>query len=327
MADTAKKKAFISSVTDLDRIRFFTLAGMIVAAILLGWQSDDSYHGYVMVKHLIEGNGFVYNIGERACATTSPLYTLSVAIPYLFTREMFFTSLFLDVFYTAIAYYIFAWKFCRSKNQVLYGFLALIGSKAFLSYTTSGLENSLLFLLSAYVLTYPKFKDFDMMGAFLPFIYVGIMLSYIYRIRALEHGIVLVYLVFVSSWVNDVFAYLVGRTIGKHKLSPILSPKKSIEGFFGGIAGAALFGCIFGAVFNKFVAATDLAILKFAVIGAVGAIPAVIGDLAASAIKRNHDIKDYGKLIPGHGGIMDRFDSAIFTAPIVYYLLTLVWGF
>ncbi|MBQ7463881.1 MAG: hypothetical protein IJS86_03370 [Lachnospiraceae bacterium] len=162
MADTAKKKAFIRSGTDLDRMRSFTLAGMILAAVLLGWQSDDSYHGYVMVKHLLEGNGFVYNIGERVCATTSPLYTLSVAIPYLFTREMFFTSLFLDVFYTAIAYYIFAWKFCRSKTQVLYGFLALIGSKAFLSYTTSGLENSLLFLLSAlFLYQYLSRERFD----------------------------------------------------------------------------------------------------------------------------------------------------------------------
>ncbi len=213
--------------------------------------------------------------------------------------------------------------FAYCVNVIYYGLLIFVEG----DHTVLCVTVYLLFLLSAYVLTYPKFKDFDMMGAFLPFIYVGIMLSYIYRIRALENGIVLVYLVFVSSWVNDVFAYLVGRTIGKHKLSPILSPKKSIEGFFGGIAGAALFGCIFGAVFDKFVAATDLAILKFAVIGAVGAIPAVIGDLAASAIKRNHDIKDYGKLIPGHGGIMDRFDSAIFTAPIVYYLLTLVWGF
>ncbi len=162
MADTAKKRFHIDLKTDLDRSRFFTLIGLIAAAILLGWQSDDSYHGYVMVKHLIEGNGFVYNIGERACATTSPLYTLSVAIPYFFTREMFFTSLFLDVIYTAVAYYIFAYKICRSSQQVLYGFLAFIGSKAFLSYTTSGLENSLMFLLSAvFLLQYYSHDRFD----------------------------------------------------------------------------------------------------------------------------------------------------------------------
>ncbi len=162
MADTAKKRSFTGLDTDLGRSRFFTLLAMIAAAVLLGWQSDDSYHGYVMVKHLVEGNGFVYNIGERACATTSPLYTLSVAIPYLLTREMFFTSMLLDVFYTAIAYYIFAWKMCRTKSQVMYGFLALIGSKAFLSYTTSGLENSLLFLLSAlFLYQYFSYETFN----------------------------------------------------------------------------------------------------------------------------------------------------------------------
>ncbi|MCR5651570.1 MAG: hypothetical protein K6F86_10350 [Lachnospiraceae bacterium] len=162
MTDKAKKRSSIIPGNDLDRARLITLAGMVVFAVLLGWQSDDSYHGYVMVKHLIEGNGFVYNIGERACATTSPLYTLSVAIPYFFTREMFFTSMLLDVLYTAIAYYLFAYKMCRSRSQVIYGFLALIGSKAFLSYTTSGLENSLLFLLSAlFLYQYFSHERFD----------------------------------------------------------------------------------------------------------------------------------------------------------------------
>ncbi len=148
MTDNKKKKFNFSLKTELDRWRFYTLIGFIIIVTILGWQSDDSYHGYVMVKHLIEGNGFVYNIGERACATTSPLYTLSVAIPYFFTREMFFTSMFLDVIYSAAAYYILAYKFCRNKEQVLISFLALVGSKSFVSYTTSGLENSLMFLMA-----------------------------------------------------------------------------------------------------------------------------------------------------------------------------------
>ena len=100
-----------------------------------------------------------------------------------------------------------------------------------------------------------------------------------------------------------------------------LSPKKSIEGLIGGILGAGILGAIFGIIYNEHVKAVDNAWLIFGIIGAVGAIPAVIGDLAASAIKRNNDIKDYGKLIPGHGGILDRFDSMIFTAPIIFYLV------
>ena len=125
----------------------------------------------------------------------------------------------------------------------------------------------------------------------------------------------------MNSWINDTCAYFVGRAFGKHKMAPVLSPKKSIEGLIGGIVGAGVFGAVFGILFDKYVDTMNYVPLLFAVVGAVGALPAVIGDLAASAIKRNNDIKDYGKLIPGHGGILDRFDSIIFTAPIIYYLL------
>ena len=176
-----------------------------------------------------------------------------------------------------------------------------------------------LFILGIYVTTYPRFTDKDAMAAVLAFMYVTVMLSYMYLIRDMSHGGALVVMVFVCSWVNDTCAYCVGVTLGKHKMTPKLSPKKSVEGLVGGIVGSAVVGALYGMFFNKQVTAIDNAPVIFAVIGAVGAVVAVIGDLAASAIKRNNEIKDYGKLIPGHGGIMDRFDSIIFTAPIIYY--------
>lgn len=179
----------------------------------------------------------------------------------------------------------------------------------------------LLVMLAVYVLTFPTYSDKQIMAAFMDFFYVSVMLSFVYLIRNMEHGLVLVLLIFVSSWINDTCAYFVGRALGKHKMAPVLSPKKSIEGLIGGIVGAGVFGAVFGILFDKYVDTMNYAPLLFAVVGAVGALPAVIGDLAASAIKRNNDIKDYGKLIPGHGGILDRFDSIIFTAPIIYYLL------
>lgn len=178
----------------------------------------------------------------------------------------------------------------------------------------------MLVILAIYVLTYPNYKDKEIMAAFFAFVYVGVMLSYVYLIRDMKHGLILVLLIFVSSWGNDTCAYLVGRAIGKHKMSPILSPKKSIEGLIGGIVGAGILGVVFGLIYNHFMQVAH-SVWTFALIGAVCALPAVIGDLAASAIKRNNDIKDYGKLIPGHGGILDRFDSIIFTAPIMYYLI------
>ena len=103
-------------------------------------------------------------------------------------------------------------------------------------------------------------------------------------------------------------------------MSPKLSPKKSIEGAVGGVIGSALVGGLYGYFIVENVVSEQQITWIFAVIGAVGAVISQIGDLAASAIKRNHNIKDYGHLIPGHGGIMDRFDSVIFTAPMIYSL-------
>ena len=153
------------------------------------------------------------------------------------------------------------------------------------------------------------------MTAYFGVFYVAIMLSYIYQTRLLKDGLFLVGLVFLCSWGCDTCAYCVGVLIGKHKLAPVLSPKKSIEGAIGGVVGAALLGASYGALLGKYTAA-------FALICAVGAAASQIGDLAASAIKRNHNIKDYGHLIPGHGGILDRFDSMIFTAPAIYFAVT-----
>ena len=179
----------------------------------------------------------------------------------------------------------------------------------------------LLVMLAVYVLTYPTFRDNEIMAAFTSLFYVSVMLSYVYLLREVKHGGYLVILIFVCSWGSDTLAYCAGRLFGKHKMSPKLSPKKSVEGLIGGIIGAGILGAVFGIIYNEHVKAVDNAWLIFGIIGAVGALPVVIGDLAASAIKRNNDIKDYGKLIPGHGGILDRFDSMIFTAPIIYYLV------
>lgn len=183
-----------------------------------------------------------------------------------------------------------------------------------------------LLALGIYVVTFPKYKDIDAMATVLAFFYVAVTMSYVYQIRELAYGGALVVMIFICSWGNDTCAYCVGVTMGKHKMTPILSPKKSIEGLIGGIAGAAILAGVYGIFFNTYVYELNNAPIIFAIIGAVGAGFAVIGDLAASAIKRNNNIKDYGKLIPGHGGIMDRFDSIIFTAPVIYYCFLYMMG-
>ena len=177
--------------------------------------------------------------------------------------------------------------------------------------------------MSALVFAYPKYNTQQIFAAFFGMFYVTVMLSYIYQTRLLEGGIFTVWLVFVCSWGCDTCAYCVGMLIGKHKMAPVLSPKKSVEGGIGGILGAALIGVLYALAINYWGnAGAD--VLSYAIIGAAGGAISQIGDLAASAIKRYHNIKDYGKLIPGHGGILDRFDSVIFTAPIIYYLALLL---
>lgn len=183
----------------------------------------------------------------------------------------------------------------------------------------------LIGIMIIYVFSYPKYRSEQVMLAFFGLFYVSFMLSYVYQIRMLPQGAFLVWLVFLCSWGCDTCAYCVGMLIGKHKMAPKLSPKKSIEGAVGGVVGAVILGAIYATLVNRFVPGTDANVLLYAIICGVGGMISQVGDLAASAIKRNHDIKDYGNLIPGHGGILDRFDSVIFTAPIIYYMATLLF--
>lgn len=132
-----------------------------------------------------------------------------------------------------------------------------------------------------------------------------------------DYGI-LVWLVFITAFGTDIFAYFAGVTLGKHKLCPKISPKKSIEGSIGGMLGSIILCLVFSMIFAKNM------MIHCIIIGALGGIVSQFGDLTASIFKRKMGIKDYGNLIPGHGGIMDRFDSVLFTGPMVYYYIILV---
>lgn len=178
----------------------------------------------------------------------------------------------------------------------------------------------LMLLMFVYVIKFPKFQFKQIASAYFGIYYVGVMLSCIYLTRNLPGGIYIVWLIFICSWISDTCAYCVGMLIGKHKLSPVLSPKKSIEGSIGGVVGAALIGGIYAYVMGYHFIRISNPVIICSAICAIGSVISQIGDLAASAIKRDYTIKDYGKLIPGHGGILDRFDSVIFTAPIIYML-------
>ena len=169
-----------------------------------------------------------------------------------------------------------------------------------------------------YVFAFPSYRAEQIMCAFFCVAYAPVMLSFIYLVRGLPYGVYSVWMIFISSWICDTCAYAVGILFGKHKLAPVLSPGKSVEGALGGIVGSALVGALYAYFLVEKVVSEQEVTWVFVLISAAGAVISQVGDLAASAVKRNHEIKDYGKLIPGHGGVMDRFDSVIFTAPIIY---------
>lgn len=217
----------------------------------------------------------------------------------------------------------------EQSSLAIVGYLATISYEVLLYFNLTEYNfifamGILILLMACYVILYPNYRSEQVAMIYLGFFYVTVMLSFIYQVRMSETGIMAVWLIFIAAWGSDTCAYSVGKLIGKHKLPSKLSPNKSIEGCIGGVIGAALIGFLYATIFKTNIVGVKQPQVAFAIIGGVGSVIAQIGDLAASAIKRNHDLKDYGHLIPGHGGILDRFDSIIFTAPMVYFLITIL---
>jgi phosphatidate cytidylyltransferase len=151
-------------------------------------------------------------------------------------------------------------------------------------------------------------------------IYIPFFLGHLIALEQMIQGTMLIWLVFIISFGTDTFAYIVGMRYGKHRLSPNISPKKSVEGSVGGVVAAVVFSMIFGFFFEG-AGGIGLSIFKYGIIAFVASLVSQLGDLAASMIKRQFGIKDFGHLLPGHGGILDRFDSVIFAAPAIYYMI------
>ncbi|MDO5707993.1 MAG: phosphatidate cytidylyltransferase [Andreesenia angusta] len=168
----------------------------------------------------------------------------------------------------------------------------------------------LIFIFCEFVfLSQVKTRDLalSLLGGF----YLVYMMSYLYDFA----DSVNIWYVFLIASGSDTFAYFIGKSLGRHKLAPSLSPKKTIEGFIAGIIGGVLLGLIFAYKFNPEY------LLEIGIMAVLVSLVSVLGDIFASKIKRESGIKDYGNIMPGHGGILDRLDSIIFTAPIVYYFM------
>lgn len=158
----------------------------------------------------------------------------------------------------------------------------------------------------------------DSMSTLLGIFYLVFFSFHIVLIDHMGEYRILIWLVIMSAFGTDIFAYFVGMTLGKHKLAPRISPKKSIEGSIGGVVGSVIICSGFGILF-----APDF-LLDCLLLGLLGGVVSQLGDLTASIFKRKIGIKDYGNLIPGHGGVLDRVDSVLYTGPMVYYYIVLV---
>lgn len=195
----------------------------------------------------------------------------------------------------------------------IYGFYLLTGF--------TPLVFAFISILLIYMIFFHNKTSFsDVSTCFFSTFYVVFFFAHLILIRKHTDGKFLIWIPIIIAWLSDTMAYTFGRLFGKHKLIPEVSPKKTVEGAIGGVFGGVVFMLIYGAVcafaFNRNVNWVSLVIL-----GITGAILSQFGDLAASWIKRERGIKDYGNLLPGHGGVMDRFDSVLVVAPFVFYYI------
>jgi len=222
-----------------------------------------------------------------------------------------------------------------SKNWVPVHFVGYAFALIYMAFIQTFMDGNSFFLfftafilavLTVLVLFHKKVSVNDCAVTIFGFFYVCVLMSTVYLVRNIEElGVFVIWIVFISAWGTDTGAYFVGVNFGKHKLTS-LSPKKTVEGVVGGVVTAALVSALYGLALSRFSPLDMPLVLPLAIIGAGGAVLSIIGDLSASAVKRGTGIKDFGSIFPGHGGIMDRFDSVLFTAPSVYLLTVLILG-
>lgn len=205
-------------------------------------------------------------------------------------------------------------------STIIIGLVAFLTEGEILKITIYGIPFIILLLFLQVITTDMKITFKDVAYTFLGIAYVVGFILFLALTRALPNGQILIGYIVIVAWETDIFAYLIGRQFGKHKFSKV-SPKKSIEGCIAGIIGAVIISCVYMLIINN-VCNTNYSLAFIALISAILSIISQIGDFTASSIKRFADVKDYGNILPGHGGMLDRIDSLIFIAPFAYFIFT-----
>ena len=267
-----------------------SLVGLAIVIPILCFSDTYAFVAFVALLSFLAAHEMLGCIGQRKeLAVSIPFYVVSVLIPCI--------SRAFDTVYL----------FCTVALGIIFVYM--------------------FYLLSLSVMTRGRYlvKDAALaisLCAYIVFAFVSLVL-----LRDMEGIGKYVYLLpFVGAWVSDIFAYICGRLFGRHKLIPEVSPQKTVEGMIGGILftmlGFALYGFVIFKIYH--ISPNYVAML---IVGAIVSLVSQLGDLIASIIKRQYNIKDYGKILPGHGGVMDRFDSMLAVSPFLFIMISIVISF
>ena len=217
----------------------------------------------------------------------------------------------------------------KHKNICIMGYLASLVISMGANFSTAiSIILVFLYVMALFVLMLLSNKSITIVHLstlIFGLIYIPYFLSHIIYIRSMDYGNFFIWLVFIGAFSADTCAYFTGKLLGKHKLCPNISPNKTVEGAIGGILGGGITFVIFGLIVNSFfgnmLCGMHFDILRLFILGLTTALFSEIGDLVASSIKRQFNIKDFGNVLPGHGGILDRCDSIIIVAPTIFLFL------
>ncbi len=240
-------------------------------------------------------------------------FSLAVcAVSFIVLREIIITFKHKTKKYLVITDYVFA---------ILYmvtGFVKL-GTGNYIMYMIT-----ILFVMTLLTFSIVDNKDIafqDVCASLFVVLYSVVFLMHLSLIRRMDYGLCLVFLAFIGAWIPDTAAYFAGNFFGRHKLIESISPNKTVEGAVGAIVGSVLVFMLYGLLMLAF--GFKVHFLALFILSLLCGVGAQLGDLSASVMKRAYAAKDFGTLIPGHGGMLDRVDSLIFVTPVVYYFISI----
>lgn len=252
-----------------------------------------------------------------------------VILIVVFTNQTLIDIAFCIIALIAITEYLNAFskkakpiKWIAYVCAIMIAFIHIIPKNLILPIITVIIPTVIAIMFIQVIVTNMKTTFKDVIITFFGISYIVIFIMFLSMLRGIENGNILVWFAIITAWGTDIFAYIVGKAIGKHKFSKI-SPNKSLEGCIGGIVGAVVLVLIYTFFINKYTL-LNFEYFSVAIITLFLSIMAQVGDFSASCIKRYVDIKDYGNLIPGHGGMLDRIDSLIFIAPFAYIIFSMI---